>query len=121
MKKAQIKFFILAFFALCVSWVTNISTSRATQTKATNLTIVNKTDSRIDAIEVADGGDILPQEEMLMPNETVTVRFQGGLQNANVAYKVKLIFADGSSFEMKDCIAKNGQRWEVCEDGLHQN
>jgi hypothetical protein len=121
MKKAQIKFFILAFFALCVSWVTNISTSRATQTKTANLTIVNKTDSRIDAIEVADGGDVLSQEEILMPNETVMVRFGGDLQNSNVAYKVKLIFADGSSFEMKDYIGKDGQRWEVCEDGLHKN
>lgn len=121
MKKAQTKFFILALFALCVSLVTNISTSRATQTKAINLIIVNKTDSRIDAIEVADGGDILPQEEMLMPNETVTVRFQGGQQTTNVAYKVKLIFADGNSFEMKDYIAKDGKKWEICEDGLHQN
>jgi len=121
MKKAQIKFFVLAIVALGISLIANISTSRA-GVKAAKLTIVNKTDSRIDAIHIAEGDDVLPQhEEILMPEEKITVDFDKLISSNTDKYQVKLVFADGKQCNLQQFVFDEDSTWEITEDGNHRN
>lgn len=121
MKKSQIKFFILAVLALCVSLAANISSSKA-GVKATKLTIVNKTDSRIDGIYIAEGDDIFPQtEEILMPEETINIEFEKQVAAQKGNYQIKLVFADGKQCLLQEPIFDEDSIWEIKQDGTHKN
>jgi archaellum component FlaF (FlaF/FlaG flagellin family) len=113
MKKAQIKFFLLAVAALCISLAANISSSKA-GVKASKLTIVNKTNSQIDAIYIAESDDILPQpEEILMPKETITIDFDKYSNANDKKYQVKLVFVDGKQSLTEEIIFDGDSTWVI--------
>ena len=121
MKKAQIKFFLFAILALAISLAANVSSSKA-GVKTTKLTIINHTDSQIDAIYISDSDDILPQvEEILMPKETISIDFDKYTNSANKTYQVKLVFADGQQFITEETIFDDSMAWEIKKDGNHKN
>ena len=120
MKKEQIRFFVLVAVALCISLAANISIKAGVKTA--KLQIINKTDSRIDAIHIAEGDDILPQaEEILMPEETISVDFDKSSSSKNEKYQVKLIFADGQTCILQETVVNTDATWEITKDGTHKN
>ena len=81
------------------------------------LKITNKTGSDIDEIHVGDSGDILDEDEILEPGESVTLDFDCGGLHADVEATIHLIFEDESEYSFDDTVCDGDFAWDIVEDG----
>jgi hypothetical protein len=101
----------VVFFILTTSFVS----------KKNELSITNKTDSRIDEIHFDGSGDILDEDEVLEPGETVKVEFDCNPATKDPKaktkkIKVKLIFVGGTIFNFEDTICDGDFVWDIVKN-----
>jgi hypothetical protein len=81
------------------------------------LTITNKTGSDIDEIHVGDSGDILDEDEILEPGESVTLEFDCAGLHADVEATIHLIFEDDTEYSFDDTVCDGDYAWDILDDG----
>ncbi len=91
--------------------------SSAFTPKANLLKITNKTDSRIDEVHFDDSGDILDDDEVLEPGESVSVSFDCTGVSADDKTKITLVFVDGKTFAFNDEVCDGDFAWDIVNDG----
>jgi len=112
MKVAKLFVFSLV---LCGGLITFTAFKKANQ--FVELTITNKTDSDIDEIHVGDSGDIMDEDEILTPGETITLEFDCEGLHADVEATIHLIFEDESEFSFEDTVCDGDFSWDIVNDG----
>lgn len=110
-----IKLFILSIVFFTASIITLSSFSNAS--KGEELKITNKTASDIDEIHVGDSGDILDDDEILEPGESITLDFDCAGLHADVEATIHLIFEDESEYSFDDTICDGDFAWDIVDDG----
>jgi len=88
---------------------------------APKLTIINKTDSAIDEVHIGGSEDILDDDEVLEPNESVTIEFSGCVGNEGEDVEVLLVFEDGEEYSFDDAVCDGDFSWEIKDDGNHSD
>jgi hypothetical protein len=91
--------------------------SSAFTPKGNHLKITNKTDSRIDEVHFDDSGDILDDDEVLEPGESVEVSFDCKGVSADDKTKITLVFVDGKTFAFDDEVCDGDFAWDIVNDG----
>lgn len=114
-------FVIIAIFVATAGFVIVNSAFKGSDVQ---LTITNKTDSDIDQVHFihdgTDSGDVLGDNEILHPGESVTVEFDCKVV-ADKDVKVKLIFEDGKDFSFDDDVCEGDFSWDITNDGGHKD
>lgn len=89
------------------------------------LAITNKTDSDIDEVHFIiggqDSGDVLGDDEIMEPGETIETDFECEGVSSSTMITVKLIFEDGKSYSFQDNVCEGDFSWDIVDDGGHKD
>ena len=118
MKKSFVLFSALAMFCF-------VTLTSFTLKEEKTLEITNKTDSDIDEvhfiIDGKDSGDVLGDDEIMEPGETLESTFECEGVDANETITIKLIFEDGKSYSFQDNVCEGDWTWDIVDDGGHKD
>ncbi len=109
-----VNFFIFGL-VLCSGLITLTAFTKANVGE--ELTITNKTDSDIDEIHVGESGDIMDEDEILTPGESIKIDFDCVGLHADVEATIHLIFEDDSEFSFEDTVCDGDYAWDIVNDG----
>lgn len=109
-----VNFFIFGL-VLCSGLITLTAFTKANVGE--ELTITNKTDSDIDEIHVGESGDIMDEDEILTPGESIKIDFDCAGLHADVEATIHLIFEDDSEFSFEDTVCDGDYAWDIVNDG----
>lgn len=109
-----VNFFIFGL-VLCSGLITLTAFTKANVGE--ELTITNKTDSDIDEIHVGESGDIMDEDEILTPGESIKIDFDCVGLHADVEATIHLIFEDDSEFSFEDTVCDGDFAWDIVNDG----
>lgn len=110
-------FKLFSISLLLLSFVMVTMSSFVLLNSGEQLTITNKTETDIDEIHVGDSGDILDEDEILEPGESVTLDFDCAGLHADVEATIHLIFEDESEYSFDDTVCDGDFSWDIVEDG----
>lgn len=86
-----------------------------------HLEITNKTDSDIDEIHFDGSGDVMDEDEILKPGETIEVAFECEGVDKSHQTKIHLVFEDGKAYDFNDEVCDGDFAWAIVEDGGHKD
>jgi len=109
-----VNFFIFGL-VLCSGLITLTAFTKANVGE--ELTITNKTNSDIDEIHVGESGDIMDEDEILTPGESIKIDFDCVGLHADVEATIHLIFEDDSEFSFEDTVCDGDFAWDIVNDG----
>ncbi len=114
----------IVLFSALFAFVAFVTLSSFTKDEKA-LDITNKTDSDIDEvhfiIDGKDSGDVLGDDEIMEPGETIESDFECEGVDANETITIKLIFEDGKTFSFEDNVCEGDFSWDIVEDGGHKD
>jgi hypothetical protein len=89
------------------------------------LEITNKTDSDIDEVHFIiggeDSGDILGDDEIMEPGESIETDFDCEGVSSNTMITIKLVFEDGKTYSFQDNVCEGDFSWDIVDDGGHKD
>ncbi len=89
------------------------------------LSITNGTDSDIDEvhfiIDGKDSGDVLGDDELMEPGETLESTFDCENETGDEEVTVKLVFEDGKTYSFEDDVCEGDFSWTISDDGGHKD